>query len=289
MGRKIVAISLALVMVLSFTACGEELPPAEEIVDGAMEAMEDLRTCQFDLEMTMDMDGEAEGESIDVNAEMDLSGALDIENYQIHMEMAMNTAMVGEDDVDMEAEMYLIGNMIYVMTDAMGMGPMWIKSEIPEELLEEIPEEYWEPTELVELQSEFLEAFELEVTGSEKVSGVDCYVMEVTADIGQLWQSAMQQVEALGLEIDDMPEDFEEILDEIFRDYSVKIWIAKDTYFLAKAEIELAIELTPEIMGFLGEMTTDATLTILIYDHNQPVSIELPPEAEEAVEMPLEF
>ena len=289
MWRKIVAISLALVMVLSFTACGEELPPAEEIVDGAMEAMEDLRTCQFDMEMTMGMDGEAEGESIDMNVEMDLSGALDIENYQIHMEMAMNTAMVGEDDVDMEAEMYLIGNMIYVMTDAMGMGPMWIKSEIPEELLEEIPEEYWEPTELVELQSEFLEAFELEVTGSEQVDGIDCYVLEVTADIEQLWELIMHQVEATGMEIDDIPEEFEGLLDEIFRSYSVKIWIVKDTYFFAKAEIELAIELTPEIMDFPGEMTSDATLTILMYDHNQPVSIELPPEAEDAVDMPLDF
>lgn len=292
MGKKIVAISLALVMILSFTACGEELPTAQEIVDGAMEAAGDMRTCQFDMDMSLDMAGEVEGESVDMTMEMDASGTIDIENYQMEMAMNMHTAVTGEDDVDMEMEMYLVDNMFYIMTDVPLMGPTWMKLEIPEELLEEIPEEYWEPTDLIELQAEFLEAFEFEVTGSEEVGGVDCYVMEVTADIEQLWQSAMQQIEALGLEMDDFPEEFEELLDEIFRSYSVKIWVAKDTSFLAKAEIEIDFELTPEIMGITdeeGEMTIDAAIVMLVYDYNQPVSIELPPEAEEAVEMPIEF
>jgi hypothetical protein len=227
-----------------------------------------------------------------MNAAIDLSGALDIENYQVQMDMAMDATVTGEEDVDMEMEMYFLDNTVYIMTDAMGMGPMWIKSEIPEEILGEIPQEYWDPTELMEIQAEVLEAVEVEVTGSEKVNGVDCYVLEATADIEQLWELIMQQVEEMGLETDDIPEEFEGLLDEIFQSYSVKVWITKDTYFLAKAEIDLAIELTPEAMGIMdeeGEMAIEATLTILIYDHNQPVSIELPPEAENAVEMPMDF
>ena len=289
MGKKIIALSLALVMALSLTACGgEDLPTAQEVVDGATEAMGNMRTCQMDMDMSLDMNGEVEGESLEMNAGIDLSGALDIENMQMQMDMAMDAAVTGEEDVDMEMEMYLLDNTIYIMTDALGMGPMWIKSEIPEEMLGEIPGEYWDPTELMEIQAEFLEAVEVEVTGSEKVDGVDCYVLEATADIEQLWELVMQQAEEMGLETDDIPEDFEEILDEIFQSYSVKVWIAKDTYFFAKAEIDIAIELTPEAMGIMdeeGEMAIEATLTISIYDHNQPVSIELPPEAENAIDM----
>jgi uncharacterized membrane protein len=188
----------------------------------------------------------------------------------------------------MNMEMYLVDNTFYIMTDVPVMGPTWMKLEMPEEM----PEEYWEPADLMELQAEFLEAVEVEVTGREKVGDVDCYVLEATADIEQLWQLVMQQLEATGMEMDDIPEEFEGLLDEISPSYSVKIWIAKDTYFLTKVEIDLAIELTSEAMGALdaeGEMAIDMALTLLAYDHNQPVSIELPPEAENAVEMPLDF
>ncbi len=286
--KKIVAISLVLVMALSFTACGEELPPAQEIIDGAIQAMGDMRTCQMDMDMSLEMTGEAEGEAVDAIVGIDASGALDIENRQMQMDMTMNAVVTGEDDVDMNMEMYLVENTFYIMTDVPVMGPTWMKLEMPEEM----PEEYWEPADLMELQTEFLEAVEVEVTGREKVDGIDCYVLEATADFEQLWQLIMQQVEATGMEMDDIPEEFEGLPDEISPSYSVKIWIAKDTYFLTKAEIDLAIELTSEAMGALdaeGEMAIDMVLTLLAYDHNQPVSIELPPEAEDAVEMPLDF
>jgi hypothetical protein len=56
---------------------------------------------------------------------------------------------------------------------------------------------------------------------------------------------------------------------------------------LTKAEIDMAMEFTPEDMGFPEEegiMTMDIAMSFLGYDYNQPVSIVLPPEAEEAVE-----
>ena len=58
-----------------------------------------------------------------------------------------------------------------------------------------------------------------------------------------------------------------------------------------KAEIDMAMELTPEVMDYLGEegeMSMDITLIFLAYNYNQPVSIVLPPEAEEAIEVPIQ-
>ena len=43
MRRKIAAISLVLVMVLAFTACAG-LPSAQEIIDGAIESFDNIKT-----------------------------------------------------------------------------------------------------------------------------------------------------------------------------------------------------------------------------------------------------
>jgi len=281
MGKKILAMSLALVMALAFVACdGDGLPTAQEIVDGTSQAMADVRTCKFDMEMAMDMDGEAEGESIDANIEMDASGALDIENNQL--KMTMNMEVTGEEDIDVEAEMYLVDNTFYILTDMLGMGPTWMKLEMSE--MEELPEEYWEEADLLELPTELLEAFEVKVTGSERVGGVDCYVLESTPDMEQLWQ----MFETTELEMTDIPEDFEHYFDEMFDSFSMKEWIAKDTYFPMKVEIEISMEFAPEAMGFPeeeGEANIDIVMTMLLYDYNQPVSIELPPGAEDAMDI----
>ena len=104
MMKKTLALSLVLVMALSFTACnGEPLPTVEEIIEGMTQAMTEVRTGEFEMEMAMDMDVEAEGESIDVNLEADASGAMDmedVENMQMQMDMSMHAATTGEEDID---------------------------------------------------------------------------------------------------------------------------------------------------------------------------------------------
>lgn len=292
MMRKILAASLVLVLVLSFTACDQnDYPPVEEIVDNSTQAMADISTCTFDLDMSMDMDGEVEGEAMEITMEVDGSGALDGENHQMQITMTMKAAVPGEDDMDVDVEMYLVENNFYTMLYIPGMGPMWTKMDILDEMLEGTAEEYWEPTELVEFQSELLEAVEREVTGSGKVDGVDCYVLEITVDMAQLWELIMQQLDDTAMEMADVPEDFEELLGEMFRNLSMKQWIAQDTYLLAKVEMEMDMEINPEDMGYPDEgegISLDMTMTMLVDDYNQPVSIELPPEAEEATEVPLE-
>ena len=284
MGKKIMAVSLALVMVLSFAACdGEESLLAQEIVDGAMEAQSNIKTCQMDMDMLMDMTGEAMGESLDMTMDIIARGAMDIENNQMQMDMVVTMAMLGEV-MDVEMEVYLIGDTMYTMTDMLGMGPTWMKSEMPGGTWEETAEQWGGPNTYVEL----LELAEIEITGSEIVNGVDCYVVEVTPDMEKLWELAGQQTELTG----GMPDIDEEFLDEAFKNYSVKEWIAKDTYLLVKAEIEMAMEVDPEAMGIPGgdgEIAMDMTISMLVYDYNEPVSIELPPGAEDAVEMPSGF
>ena len=278
MWKRILTMSLVVVMILSLVACvkeEEELASAQEIIDGVIESLDDIRTCQFDIDMTLDMAGEAEGEPFDGTMVTDSSGALDLENRQMRMDMTMSLAMVGEDEMEMGTEMYLIGDMVYMLMKIPEMEPMWMKSEVPEG--------YWEEMNQVESQVELLEVAQVEVIGSETVGGIDCYVLQLTPDLEQLWQIVAQQAQVTG----EASALTEESLQEMFQSFSVKQWIAKGTYFLTKAEIDIAMEFTPEDMGFPeeeGVMTMDITMSFLGYDYNQPVSIVLPPEAEEAVE-----
>jgi len=282
MWKKILTMSLTMVMVLSLAACAEEageeggLPSAQEIVDGVMQSLDDIRTHQFDMDMTMDMAGEGEGETFEMTMVMDGSGALDFDNSEMRMDMTMSITMPDESEMDMGTAIYLIGGMVYMLMEIPEMEPMWIKSEMPEG--------YWEEMSQVQTQIELLEVAQVEVIGSERIGGIDCYVLQVTPDLEQLWQMVMQQAEMAG----EMPDVTGELLQEMFRSFSVEQWVAKDTYFLAKVEIDMAMELTPEAMGFPGEegiMTMDIAMSILTYNYNQPVSIVLPPEAEEAIEM----
>ena len=81
------------------------------------------------------------------------------------------------------------------------------------------------------------------------------------------------------------------VLQEVFSDFTVKQWTAKNTYFLMKVEIDAVMHLTSEFFEYMGaegemgeeaEMSIDSSLSFLAYNYNQPVSIVLPPEAKAA-------
>jgi len=269
-----------LVMVLSFTACGGEagLPSAEDIIDSVIEAQDDIRAYEFEMDVNLDASGEEAGETFEANIAVASSGALDLDNRQMRMELATDMAVPGEDEIETGMEMYLVDNMGYVMLDEPGQEPVWIKSEAAEGDWEEVVE----LMATTEPQIELLQAAQVEVLRSEKVKGVDCYLLQLTPDMDRLWETVFQQA-ALGGQGIPLPEVPEELLDEVFSDFSVKQWVAKDTYFLMKVEIDMAMELTAEAMEVEeGEMDMDITLSFLAYNHNESISIVVPPEAEEA-------
>ena len=102
MWKKILTMSLVLVVVSSFIACGEVgLPSAQEIIDGVIESFDNIRTYQFDMDMTQDQTGEAEGEAFEQTVTMDNSGTLDLENVQMRAELTVTVNMVApEEDED---------------------------------------------------------------------------------------------------------------------------------------------------------------------------------------------
>jgi len=291
MWQKILAISLVLVIVLSFVACDRE-PSAQEIVDSVIEAGDELKTFGFDIDINIGMDVEAESDRSEITSIMDLGGLLDLENRQMEMDLNLDLSIIREGiieqemNIGIEMAMYLIDNMAYMMMEDKEIGQTWMKLELPAEAWQEISGQMIEPFNMTRLQTELFEVTQVDVIGSEMIGGIDCYVLQLNLDIDWLWQKIIQWSEEMEEEI---PPDFDkESLQDILQDVSIKQWVAKDTHFITRLKIDIDMEVTPEDMGITDEegfMAMDMTIDLIIYDHNQPVSIILPLEAEEAQDM----
>jgi hypothetical protein len=287
MWKKILTVSLVLVIALSLTACAEEaeeeieLPSAQEIVDGVIHSMDEIRTYQYDIDATFESTTEREGEAYIIRTfAQSYSWTLDVENRQGRVDITLESMPKTEPDITGGVEIYIVDGMAYSKLTTPGEESTWTKEEVSEDWLEE-----WQQSGQMGMVFytdciEVLEAAQVEVIGSEMMGDIDCYVLEVTPDFQQLWKLFSHQ---LFQEPSDVTEEY---IQEVICSFSVRHWIAKDTYFLMKAEIDIAAELTPETPG---PSAVDEAMVLLAYNHNQPVSIVLPPEAEEAIEVPTSY
>ncbi len=100
MWKRIVSMALVLVMVLSFTACGEAgLPSAQEIIGGIIEALSNTETYKLDMDMDIEMTVEAEGETIEMTTGMASGGAIDMENGEMKMDMVIDMVVPDEGEI----------------------------------------------------------------------------------------------------------------------------------------------------------------------------------------------
>lgn len=276
--KKTVLIALLLV-VLVVPGCVSGVT-VEEIVHGVYQAAGSISSYRFEMHMDLDMDVEAGGEAFGGTMAMESAGVVDVENRAMETGMDMDVSVTGQDAYTMSMEMFLIENFVYMGMSVpyLGEESIWFKSEAPPQS--------WEQMTQLESQVDMLQdAVEIELIGTEKVRGVDCYVVEIIPDTSALWDLVMQQANISGQEM--LPPVEEDFFQQVFRDFSVKQWIEKETYYLARAEINAALEITPESVGSpdeegLAEM--NISMGFSLYDYNQTVSIVLPEEAGEAVE-----
>ncbi len=279
MGKTLLSL-LVLVTVLACLGCGEKTATvnAAQVVDNALAAQVDIESYRLDMEMTISMDGGFGGEEMEATMSIDASLLIDEANKEMEMSMTADMEATGEEAEAVEMKMYLVDNTVYMMMAVPDLVPMWIKQEVPTD--------FWETQATIDQQLELLQDSRTKYLRDEKVEGVDCYVLEITPDLAQLWQTAMQQpwMEELPMEIPN--------LEDMIKKVSVKQWIAKDTLFLTKVNIQITISVTPEAMGMPeeeGEMSMSIVMDMLAHDYNEPVSIELPAEASTAIEVPLDW
>ena len=275
--KSLIAV-ISLVILLSFpllgcqTAIVETItspPSVEEIVENAVDYLTNITTLEFDVDLTVDIAGEENGETVDASMVSKITGAVNVISKDGKVEMSVTIDSPGEATIEADMDMYFVDDTMYTLMEIPTLGniSMWVKSDIP-------PEMHGQMTQ-VEDQVDLLRLSEVKLIGTETVAGKVCYVLELVPNPDALWEFVSQRMAATGVPVPTLKE--ETIIRDIARNYSAKQWIAIDNFLLCKAEMDM--EMT------ISDTTMDITMTLVISDYNQPVSIELPPEAENAIEV----
>ncbi len=278
--KKLLLLSLALVLsfsLVAFVGCKEQLPQEEvdQIIAGALAASYDTVSFDMDMPMTVDIQGGSEEGTMVVA--MGASGSMNVPDQEMRMNMNMAVEMSGEADQEIDAQVYVLDGWMYTGADIPGYGEQWQKMALTEEM--------WQQQDMTAQQVELLAtAIEVDYKGTETVSGVECYVFEIEPDMDSLSDLLSQDASNLNLM------DFSGFdLGELYQELSVKEWLAKDSYWVMRVEVEMVMEMGPDDVGATSDdfdqMTMDVDMIMNFYDYNQPVSIELPPEALDAEEM----
>lgn len=261
---------LALTIVTVCLACKgtEAALSAEQILEKTLAAQEDVNSFRLDATLTVDV--QSSGTETTISA--DANCAVDVADREMEAIADVDLQMPGMT-LTAEMEAYVVDNYAYVMTSVLGQ-TQWMKQAMPADA--------WQNIENSQYQVEgLLESVEAEIVKEENLNGVDCYVLELTPDLDELQQALMEQP-GIGAGLAEMPD-----LDSIVQKMTFKVWVAKDTFFLMKADIGMTLVMDPETMGMPageGTATIELSLQMVASDYNQPISVDLPPEAQSASE-----
>lgn len=281
--KKLLLISLALVLsfsLVTFAGCKEKLPQEEidQIIAGALAASYD--TVSFDMGVPMTVEAEGGDAPGTMTVDMSGTGFIDIINQAMRMTMEADMSIPGAGPQVINAEIYVLEGWMYTGMDIPGLDEQWVKTALTEQM--------WQQQDQVEQYVELLAtAVDIDYKGTETVNGVECYVFEIEPDMDNLTEVLSQETSTLGL-INLSGLD----LAELYQELSVKEWLAKDSYLLQRAEVELVMEVRPGDVGATGDdfekMTIDIGMTMRFYDYDQPFTVVLPPEALAAEEVPIQ-
>jgi hypothetical protein len=181
----------------------------------------------------------------------------------------------------LEMGMYIIDNTMYMnMGEMLGEDSGWMKMEIPKDEYSGF-EDIWESQNLTSEQEDLLfEASEVNILGEEKVNGVNCYKVSIVPNMEQLFDLMMSQDMSGYLSEDLYYSDMDEAL-EILDDFSIIYWYDKSTFLPVKMDIEMTM--FDEEEGL--DMSIDMEVNMKYTNFNKPVTIKLPSDAKDAVDM----
>jgi len=284
---------LLIVLVLAVgVACQKtEALSADQVVANAVAAQPDVKSLRLSLNMTADIEGSIEGEAAEGSVTLSGTATIDQENQGMQAQFDLLADVTGADpmSIDSGAQMYLMNGYLYFKADIadilemtdMGdmaggfdLSQMWLKLAISDNMSASLPS--------MEDVTGIIESAQVEMVKEEKVGGVNCYVLSVTPDFEAIQQglAANPLTAQMNIQFPDM--------EGLISNMSFKVWVAKDSYFLVKTEVVIAMEMNSAALGDPeGEdyMNVNLTFTLEASDYNKVGGIELPAEAQSALDL----
>ena len=233
----------------------------EELVQKVIAAWGRVDTFLDDYETTIVTTWVVSGETIESSTLKRSYYKMDIANQRMMDTTIKEITMppepgVPEEVIKIKTEMYRLDGMMYMKVAMPGMPPMWTKVEMP-----------WVCYR--ELIAALFGGSEIEILGVEEVAGIESYLVEVVLD-------PLHWMMVTGMDFDPAAMDID--LEEMFEKLTMQTWICRNTFLPVKEQIQTTIV-------FEG---TEKQMNIISRPHsfNEPVTIQLPPEAAEAIEIP---
>lgn len=230
--------------------------------------------------MSMQITMEIDGKQSSGNTDMSMEGAIDTTGQLMSMSMDMAIPNGTGGTQNQQIDLYLIESDMYIKMDIAGMGEQWIKTTASEDVMNslnaDIMNEQWEV---------FSSPDSIEYVKEENVRGTDCYVLKVIPNSDYLRRYAEENA-SQDIEIDWTKV---EKISDLYENLEYKIWIAKDSDLVLKIVMDGTITFTDEFARSnnisFDTMTMGYNMIMEMYDHGMPVIVDLPAEAENAIEI----
>jgi len=257
----------------------------QQILTDSILAVKNASTFKYALNMNMNVEATGGSEPGKMAITIKSSGAADIVAKQMQMvfDMSLNKNTFGteESTENLSAEMYMMPDYVYMKMNIPGLGEQWIKMPLSEEL-----KELYNLDMINEQLAPLESPAKIEFVKYETFDGSECYVLKIVPNMESMKQWIdQQQMTPAELDLDKLTN-----LQDMFKELSYITWIAKDTKLMKKMNFTMLLEIDASqvsaTVSDFEKMSLDADLDMIIQNYNEPVSIILPEEANQAMEIP---
>ncbi len=294
---------LALVGVLAFmSGCGDAEPAAEapqatdltadEIVANAEQAMQEITSGSFDLDLSVKLEGDPE-KVTDPTAQQLMQSPLSLKasgassDDPVAADLSMTFAVMGQN---IAMEMRAKDDKAWVAYE-----DQWyqVPAEDSQNATDQLSEGALPTDQLKEMGLDPNDwSLSWELVGTEDLGGTQVYHVKGTADPAKLAESLMKALddpklaEALG---DDAAQQLQgtkasseqelQDLQKALEDVAVDAWYEVDTFYLRKIDAKVAFDMT-SVEDAGGVTAMDLTVAIELGGFNEPVEVEAPKSAQ---------
>jgi hypothetical protein len=289
----ILLIPIALISLVVATGCNndqkdnsEEFTKEElaQIITDSSQIVSEAESYKANMGMDISMEISGGDEEGTINMSMTMDGVVDQKNMEMMMAVWMNLGgdMEGIEEslMDIDMDMYLVDDYIYMKTDLFGTGEQWIKMPATDDVMSSYN------MNMVEQQMAPLESLgEVTFLRYETYDGSECYVIETAPDMNAMmdWLNT-QDMTGVEFDLDDLGK-----IGDMFQKLSYTCWIDKETKYMKKMTAEIVMEMSAEDFDEadydMGTLIMNSTINMEMSDYNEPITITLPEEAQEAMEL----
>lgn len=298
--RSVVAIATVFLVVGMLVSMGMSAGAAEPTADDIEEAIDDVESYEYETEASSSSTSVVDGEEQESHSEGEGSGAVNVTAGEMKEEMTTETT--GDEVLEegpFETQRYLVDETYYTGTTAPGEETEWMRMDAPE--IGGVTE-----GPLTQYKT-LLSASDVTTVGKEEVDGTETYVLELDVDTEAYAEEMVAELENDGLngangDLDEtdgdnaangaVDDDVPEAIAEPDQDMTVTIWVDCETDLPVKTE--LTSETSMDDLGtYEGDNASDGvseiesieitvTQTTYFEAYNEPVTIDLPEDAEDA-------